>query len=277
MLPPITSLQNPRIKEAVKLRDRRGREKQGRILIEGVREIGRAIASGVELSEVFLCEPLCDAASAAELFAELRRQSRASLFFVSEPVMQKLSFGDRQEGLLAIARPPMRTLENFASHEPAVPLYAVVEGLEKPGNLGAILRTADAAGISGAVLADGGTDLFNPGAIRASLGAIFTVPVCSASSAETLAWLRQRKLRIFTTRVDATLTYSAADFTAPCAIVLGSEAHGLSSLWSGSDIVPLSLPMLGSVDSLNLSVTAAILFYEALRQRTAAPQRADRG
>jgi TrmH family RNA methyltransferase len=279
----ITSLQNPRVKEAVKLRDRKGREQQGRILIEGVREIGRALEAGVDVTEAFVCEPLCSDAPAAELLAALRQRKTIFLLSVSEPVMSKLSFGERKEGLIAIGHPPQKSLDDLAvtmsvKKESAPPLVAVVEGVEKPGNLGAILRTADAAGVSGLIVADGGTDLFNPNAIRASLGAIFTVPVCSATSAEALAWLRKQKLRIFATRVGAALPYSDADFAAPAAIVLGSEAHGLSPLWTASDITPISLPMLGSVDSLNLSATAAVLFYESLQQRNAAvPSRPNRG
>ena len=204
-LPTITSLQNPRVKEAVQLRDRKGREQQGRILIEGVREIGRALEAGVNITEAFRCEPLCSAAPAAELLAKLGQRKEIVFLPVSEQVMAKLAFGDREEGIIAIAQPPRKTLDDLAAarKEKSPPLFAVVEGVEKPGNLGAILRTADAAGVSGVIVASGGTDLFNPGVIRASLGAIFSVPVCSVTSAEALAWLRRQKLKIFATRVDA--------------------------------------------------------------------------
>ncbi|MGI8981379.1 MAG: TrmH family RNA methyltransferase [Pirellulaceae bacterium] len=279
-LPTITSLQNPRVKEALKLRDRKGREQQGRILIEGVREIGRALEASVDITEAFLCEPLCLDAPAAELLTKMRQAKGMSLLSVSEQVMSKLSFGDRKEGLIAIARPPEKTLDDLVATLKArvPPLFVVVEGVEKPGNLGAILRSADAAGASGLIVASGGTDLHNPSVIRSSLGAIFSVPVCSATSLETLAWLRKQRLRIFATWVNAALTYSDADFVAPSAIILGSEARGLSTLWTGRDITAISLPMLGSVDSLNLSATAAILLYESLRQRnTAAPRRSERG
>lgn len=280
-MPPatITSLQNLRVKEAVKLRDRKGREQQGRILIEGVREISRAVAAGVEIVEAFVCESLCEAPPAADLLGELRRRKEVSLLSVSEQVMEKLAFGNRQEGLIAIANPPRKTLDDLAvvlQKLATPPLIAVVEGVEKPGNLGAILRTADAAGVSGLIVASGGTDLFNPNAIRASLGAIFTVPVCSATSLDTLHWLRGQKLQVFVTRVESGQTYGTADFTVPSAIVLGSEARGVSTHWTGNGITPVSLPMLGSVDSLNLSATAAILFYEALRQREFAVPKAPR-
>ena len=278
MIPPtITSLQNPRVKDAVKLRDRRGREKQGRILIEGIREIRQALTAGVEITEIFVCEPLFEERDATGLMDQLRSQKNLALLHVSEQVMLKLAFGDREEGLLAIGKPPQRKLSDLAPRPEAVPLFAVVEGIEKPGNLGAIVRTADAAGVSGLVVADGGTDLFNPNAIRASLGAIFTVPVCAASGADVLAWLRQQKLRIFAAKVEAAQPYTEADFRAPSAIVLGGEAQGLSSLWSGDGISSISMPMLGCVDSLNLSASAAILFYEAVRQRQAATPARARG
>ncbi|MFN0019423.1 MAG: TrmH family RNA methyltransferase [Pirellulaceae bacterium] len=265
----ITSLQNPRVKEAVKLRDRKGREQQGQILIEGIREISRALDAGIEITEAFVCEPLCLAQPAAELLTRVQQRKQTSLLFVNEQVMSKLAFGDRAEGLIAIAKLPQRSLGDLMGgvKKKAPPFFAVVEGVEKPGNLGAILRTADAAGVNGLIVASGGTGLFNPNVIRSSLGAIFTVPVCAATSEETLTWLRKQKLRIFATRVNASLTYSEADFSAPCAVVLGSEAKGLTPQWVGSDVTPISLPMLGCVDSLNLSATAAILFYEAIRQR----------
>ena len=147
------------------------------------------------------------------------------------------------------------------------PLVAVLERVEKPGNVGAVLRTADAAGVSALVVADARTDLYNPNAIRASLGTIFTLPVAQATAEETLSWLRSRRLTIFAARVNATLPYTEADFRGPAAIVLGSEAEGLTPAWSGAEVRAVSLPMRGAADSLNVSATAAVLFYEALRQR----------
>jgi TrmH family RNA methyltransferase len=181
--------------------------------------------------------------------------------------MEKLAFGQRVEGVVAVARPPQRTVADLPLTGDA--LIAVVEGVEKPGNLGAVVRTADAAGVAAVLVADGGTDLYNPNAIRASLGAIFTVPVCSATTADALAWLRASGFRVLAARVDGAVDYSAADFRGRVAIALGSEAHGLSETWRGADMTAVRLPLLGSVDSLNLSATAAVLFYEALRQRGA--------
>ena len=178
----------------------------------------------------------------------------------------KLAFGDRAEGILAIAATPRATLADLPALPPD-PLLAVLAGVEKPGNIGAVLRTADAAGVSAVILADPQTDLFNPNAIRASLGTIFALPIAVATATETLAWLRERHCRILTTRVDAQLTYSEAEYVGPTAIVLGSEAAGLSDAWSDADVFPVRVPMLGIADSLNVSATAAVLFYEAVRQR----------
>lgn len=261
----ITSTTNPRVKAAAKLRDRSGRNDQGRIIIDGVREISLALASGLELTELFYFPELCRDEAHTELLGAARK-AKASLLEVTPQVMEKLAYGQRVEGVVAVAVTPRRTLADLKLSENA--LVAVVEGVEKPGNLGAILRTADAAGVAALIVADGGTDLYNPNAIRASLGAIFTVPVATAASAATLDWLRQSRFRILAARVDATTNYTTADCRGRTALLLGSEAHGLSDLWQGADITPIRLPLLGQIDSLNLSATAAVLFYEALRQRS---------
>ena len=260
----ITSLQNPRIKAAAKLRDARHRRRQGRFLIDGLREIRRAVLGHFDLLEVYYCGEKC---------AKTQMRALASMWgdFESEPdevspeVFGKLAFGDRAEGIVAVARTPELVLDAFEPPKDA--LVAVIEGVEKPGNVGAVLRSADAAGVNAVVVADGGTDLFNPNTIRASLGTIFTLPVSTATTKETLAWLRQYKMAIYAARVDGAVNYTDADYCRPAAIVLGSEAKGLSAAWSGEDVTAVSLPMRGQGDSLNLSAAAAVLFYEALRQR----------
>jgi len=261
----ITSRQNPRVKDAVRLRDRRHRQKQGRILIDGARELSRAISAGVRMLEVFVCEPLCTGDEARRLLGTLD-QCDAEILQTTEEVFQKLAFGKRSEGLVGVAEMPTASLGDLVL--PDQPLVAVLEGIEKPGNVGAVLRSADAAGVSAVIVADPRTDLFNPNAIRASLGTIFTLPVCAAGSEETLHWLRRRHLRIYAARVDASLPYTEVDYSGPSAVVFGSEAEGLTEIWSGKDVAPIHLPMLGTADSLNVSATAAVLFYEALRQRS---------
>jgi TrmH family RNA methyltransferase len=264
--PHITSRQNPRVKDAVKLRDARGRQQQGRIIVDGPREILRAIEAGVRAIEAFVCAELCRSAD-SERAVDGARSSGAEVLDVSSGVFSKLVFGDREDGIVLVAEMPRRILGDLRL--PANPLVAVLEGIEKPGNLGAILRSADAAGVDAVIVADGRTDLFNPNTIRASLGTVFRTNVCEASSAETLAWLSQHALKILAARPDAEREYTDADFRGGVAILLGSEATGLSDAWSGGNETAVRLPMCGIADSLNVSTTAAVLFYEALRQRRA--------
>jgi RNA methyltransferase, TrmH family len=289
----ITSVQNPRVKDAVRLRDRRHREKQGRIVIDGIRELGRAVAAGIRLVELYVCEALCQGEETQRFLATLERKGDRSMFSddvaqadqrrraeewtspqpspgfevlqVTEAVMEKLAFGQRAEGVLGVAEMPRPRLDDLVL--PENPLVAVLEGVEKPGNLGAVLRSADGAGLSAVVAADTRTDLYNPNAIRASLGTIFTMPVCEASGAEVLDWLRRRGVQILAARVDGSVPYTEIDYRRPSALVLGSEAEGLTGLWSATDCRAIRLPMLGAADSLNVSATAAVLFYEARRQR----------
>jgi TrmH family RNA methyltransferase len=260
----ITSRQNARVKEAAKLRLARQRERQGRFVIDGARELLRAINSGIEIVEGFVCESRCQDAETKQAAAALT-QSRAAVATVTEEVFEKLCFGERSGGVLAIARTPVRSLAQLKL--PAAPLVAVIEGIEKPGNVGAILRSADGAGVDAVVIADSRTDLFNPNAIRASLGTIFGANVCTATSAETQAWLRELKIPAFAARPDATALYTEVNYRGGAAIVLGSEAEGLTDAWSGEAATAIGLPMRGIADSLNVSATAAVLFYEAQRQR----------
>lgn len=261
----ITSTQNPRIKAAARLRDARARAKQGRIVIDGVREIGRALDGGVQVREAFICAALCDSPAAKTLRARLE-SAHVEILETTPEVFAKLAYGERGEGIVAVADRPERSLREVRL--PELPLVCVVEGVEKPGNLGAILRSADGAGVSAVVVADSGVDLYNPNVIRASLGTVFTMPLCAVSTADAIAWLRGQKFTIFAARVEAAHDYAGCDFRKPCAIVLGSEAKGLTESWHADDITPISLPMRGIADSLNLSATAAVLFYEALRQRS---------
>lgn len=263
----ITSPHNPRVKDAIRLRERRQRDRQSRIIIDGARELGRAAAVGVRLNEVFVCESLCHTAEARELMARLP-QLATDVLRVSPEVFTRLAFGDRSDGFVGVAETPHRTLAELSL--PADALLAVLVGVEKPGNVGAVLRSADAAGLAALIVADGATDLFNPNAIRASLGTIFTVPVAETTSTEALAWLRKHDVAMIAAQVNASAAYTSAMYAGRRAIVLGSEAHGLPDAWSAADILPVSLPMRGVADSLNVAATAAVLFYEALRQREAA-------
>jgi TrmH family RNA methyltransferase len=266
----ISSLQNRRVKDAVRLRDRRGRERQGRFIIDGARELQRAIEGGVELDELFWCEALC-IGGVARSVVEAARPGGTRLIAVTPEVFGKLAFGDRAEGVVGVARPALPTLEEVTAALPPRPLVAVLEGVEKPGNVGAVIRTADAAGVAAVVLADAGTDVFNPNAIRASQGALFSLPLAAVTSDETIAWLREQRIQVVAARVDGAVNYNAVDYTRPTAVVLGNEAAGLSDRWRGDAVTAAQVPMRGIVDSLNVSATAAVIFYEALRQRGARP------
>jgi TrmH family RNA methyltransferase len=281
----ITSPQNPRVKNAVRLREARHRRERGLILIDGAREISRAIDAGVQIQEAFVCESLCTTAESQSLLKKLRQFSPIEKFEILEAtpaVFEKLAFGDRAEGVLCVAEMPKKSLADIrltaAQPSPPTPLsmgegklkkplVVVLEGVEKPGNLGAVLRSADAAGVSALILADSRVELYNPNAIRASIGTIFSLPVCEATGGEALDWLRRSGLKIFAARVDGSMEYTQADFRGPTAFVLGAEDSGLTSAWTATDIAAIHLPMLGIADSLNVSATAAVLFYEALRQR----------
>ena len=262
--PIVTSLANPRIKAAVALRDRRERDRAGLTLVDGAREVRRALDADVVVEEAFVCESLL-AGPDARMALDRLRASEVPLQPVSEAVFAKLAFGQRGEGLVAVVRIPSLALG--ALELPAGPLVVVVEAVEKPGNLGAILRSADGAGADAVIAASPRTDLFNPNAIRGSAGTIFSLPLATATTAEAQAWLTERSLRIVTARVDADRVYSEVDLTGPLALVVGAEAEGLSDTWRGPGVESVRIPMLGVADSLNVSVSAAILLYEARRQR----------
>jgi TrmH family RNA methyltransferase len=261
--PEITSPQNPRIRHAAALRDRRTREETGLTLVDGLRELDRALAGGARPVEVFADLGRLDESGRALLAAA--RGAGALILPTAGPALDKLAYGDRAEGLVATVRIPDLALTGLRL--PDDPLVVVLEGVEKPGNLGAVLRSADGAGADAVIAADPRTDLFNPNAIRASLGAIFAMPLAAGPSADVRADLERRGIAVVTARVDADDLYTDVDLTGPLAVVLGSEADGLSDRWPSPPARPVRLPMLGVGDSLNVSIAAAVLLYEARRQR----------
>lgn len=261
----ITSSANPRVKAAARLRDAGERRRLGLTLIDGRREVERAAAAGIRFAEIFLDE-------ASPPPGELQDRLAAaggSLLALAPAAFAKVAFGSRNEGLVAVAEVPPFALERF-SPRPAGPLL-VLEGVEKPGNLGAILRTADAAGVAGVLVADGGTDPANPAVIRASLGTVFAVPVAVAAVDQVVAWLAEEGRRVVVAVPTAGRAWHATELTT-AAIVLGSEAHGISAAWQAAAadgrlvVEAVTLPMLGIADSLNVSASAAVLAYEAVRQ-----------
>jgi TrmH family RNA methyltransferase len=224
----------------------------------------RALSGGAMLREAFVLPAVLTDPESRALLERLDEES-VPVLELGREAFERLAYGDRLDGVVAVAETPPRSLTQLVL--PAKPLICVVEGVEKPGNLGAVLRTADGAGLSAVIVAESATDLFNPNIIRASIGTVFAVPVAVASTGEVLAWLRERAIEIIAARVDASLDYTLADYGGAVAIALGSEARGLSDAWGELARASVHVPMLGVADSLNVSATAAVLFYEALRQR----------
>ncbi len=260
----ISSLQNPRIKELVRLRDRRPRDEAGVFLVEGYREIRRALEKQVPLRELYFAPDWFLGENESALI-EQARAAGAQLFELTKDAFAKVAYRERPDGLLAVAPQWKRALTELAL--PAVPFLLVVEAIEKPGNLGTILRSADAAGCNAVIVCDPVTDLFNPNVVRASTGVLFSVPCFVEESAGVLAWLREKKIRTVATTPGATTLYSDADLRGPLAIVMGSEQYGLSEFWLKNADLPVRIPMAGQADSLNVAMATIITLFEAVRQR----------
>jgi RNA methyltransferase, TrmH family len=268
----IASPSNPQIKSVARLRDRRQRDSTGLTLVDGTREVRRALESGIDVVEAFVCEPMLAGEDARAALDALTARGIPTVS-TTEAAFAKVAFGDRADGLIAVVRVPALRLDDLEL--PRDPLIVVLEGIEKPGNLGAVLRSADGAGADALIAASPRTDVFNPNAIRASAGTIFSIPIAAASSPDVVGWLRERSIRVLAARVDADELYTAADLTGPLAIAFGSEADGLTEAWGAADIAAVRLPMRGIADSLNVSVSAAVVLYEARRQRDRDPRAPD--
>ena len=265
----ITSLHNPRIKDVLRLQEKSAeRRRQGLTVVEGYRELTNARQAGWAVATLLVCEELAGEAIAQELAAPARLVPRPYEYLpVSAAVFAKLAVRERSDGVLAVLHTPSRTLADLAL--PENPLILVLEAVEKPGNLGAILRTADAAPAHAVLVGDPRTDLYNPNVIRASLGGIFTVPTVAAPMPEVLAFLKEKGIRTFAAALaDDAKDYTAATFTGPTALVLGTEADGLTPATRQACDETVIIPMRGVLDSLNVSVAAAVLTFEAVRQRS---------
>ncbi len=262
---PITSRQNPRVKALVRLWERREREAAGRFLIEGQRETERALLAGVALCELYFCPARWRDESVARALLEKVEAAGAALVELAPEVFEKASSREGPDGILAVAETPSLSLENL--NLPPEPLVLVVEQVEKPGNLGALLRSADAAGVAAVICADPRTDFFNPHAIRNSQGAVFSVPCAAGEGSEVMAFLRESGLRIAATTPDTETLYWDTDLRGGMALCVGSEHDGLSTAWLEAADVRLRIPMHGGADSLNVSVSAALCLFEAVRQR----------
>jgi TrmH family RNA methyltransferase len=264
----ITSTKNARVKRIVRLRRRSERDASRRFLVEGARELGRAIEAGVEFDDLVWCRALLRPPSEA-IVAEANARGTA-LLEVAENVFRAVSQREGPDGVLGVARSFDVSLDNLVTDDDSLVLVAAE--IEKPGNLGAMLRSAAAAGVTCLVVADPVSDIFNPNVVRSSLGALFTVPIGVATAGEALDWVRERRLGLVATSPGASMPFWEASLVDRSAIVIGSEDVGLSRAWLEAADQSVIVPMGGGpgVDSLNAASTAAILLFEAVRQRAAA-------
>jgi RNA methyltransferase, TrmH family len=258
----IISPSNPRIKALAKLLERKEREQTGLFLIEGVREVRRGLEAGLDFREVFFAQNLND--DALELIEFLASLDPIALTQLSDPLLRKLSSRENPANVIGVARIPQRPLFNFVP--PSNALVLVLVGLEKPGNLGAILRSADAAGAD-TVLVVGGVDLYNSQVIRNSTGVVFSLPIFAVREEEARAWLKQYQIPLLATTPHTPHTYWDVDMRNAVAVLLGTEHEGLGAEWLEAAQHRVKIPMQGQADSLNVSVTAALMLFEALRQR----------
>ena len=261
---PINSTTNPRIKNILKLQaNSRDRRAQNLIVIEGYREISRAMVSHIEIKELYVCAELDRQGRSEELVLQ---DNRIEVFEVGKAAFARIAYREGSDGLVALAVPGNLALDNLKLS--ANPLILILESVEKPGNLGAIMRTADAAGIDAVIVCDPLTDIYNPNAIRSGVGCIFTCQVVTCTSAEAIEWLRKNKIKAYAAALtENAIQYHQVDFRGPSAIVMGTEATGLSPEWLDKADARIIIPMKGIADSLNVSTSAAVLVFEAVRQR----------
>ncbi|MBQ3917660.1 MAG: RNA methyltransferase [Bacteroidales bacterium] len=258
----VTSAQNPKIKDLLALQEKsRTRREEGLFVVEGRRELEHCLKAGFKAKTLFVCGEIL-----GEAFQEVVDMApEAGIVQVPAYVYGKIAYREGTEGVIAEIEYKDRKLEDLALGKD--PLVIVLESVEKPGNLGAVLRSADAAGADAVIICDPLTDLYNPNLIRASIGSIFTLQVAAASSEEAIAWLKDRKIQILTAQLQDSQWYYDTDMKGGTAIVMGTESTGLTDIWRNAADRHIKIPMLGRLDSLNVSVSAAILLYEAVRQR----------
>lgn len=260
----ISSLANPEIKKVVKLRQRSHRDELELMIVEGCREIKRALDSKHFPCELYFCRDLFQGGNEDTLI-ETCAEAGARLFECAIPVFEKIAYGGAREGLLAVAPQVRNVLSDLRI--PDNSLVIVAEAIEKPGNLGTILRSADAAGVAAVLVCDRCTDINNPNVVRASIGTLFALPVVETSTAEALAWLKRHNFKVVAATPHSDTKYWDVNFTGNTAVVVGTEQHGLSSTWLDSASLKVKIPMLGQADSLNVASATTILLYEAVRQR----------
>ena len=265
----ITSLQNARVKQVVRLRQRRHRESERLFLIEGYREIQRAVEASVQIHALFTCEQFYGHSDTRTLVHQVAANADVSIEPVSREVFAKISIRENSDGLLAVAPSPAWPMNEM--HVPSNGLFLISTATEKPGNLGTILRSADAAGVDGVVVCGSGTDVLNPNVVRASLGTVFSVPVAQADADSVRSWIKHHAIRIIAATPDADRLYTQANMTRSCAILLGSEHAGLDVEWLNSADDRVRLPSAGHADSINVAMAATVMLFEARRQRRLQP------
>lgn len=262
----IESLQNPRIKSVLKLNKRAVRDERGLLLVEGYRELKRALDNRWKPSELYFCRDLF-LGSNEDALIQRSAEAGATLFECSERVLRKISYRDRPEGLVAVGPQVRYSLSELTFR--TTPFLVIAEAIEKPGNLGTILRSADATGVDGLIVCDRCTDISNPNVVRASIGTLFSVKVVEAATDQALPWLRHQGIRIVSATPHAERLYTDVDLTVPVAVVVGSEQYGLSTRWMNEADMKVRIPMLGQADSLNVASATTLLLYEVVRQRGA--------
>lgn len=259
----ISSIQNPIIKNLVQLQEKsKVRKNTGTFIIEGRREVSLALIGNFKIQTVLFCS---DYISEHEIVTLIKDSQTISLIEITKEVYQKLAYRDTTEGLIAVAENKSNQLSNLNLREN--PLILIAESPEKPGNIGALLRTADAANIDAVIIANPKSDLYNPNVIRSSVGCVFTNQIALASSGEVISFLKERNISIYSAILQEAKPYYTQNFTEATAIVVGTEATGLSEIWRNESKQNIIIPMEGAIDSMNVSVAAAILLFEAKRQR----------
>lgn len=266
----ISSVSNQRIKDLVKLRNSSQRKKRKQLLIEGYRELTRALASGVVPVEIYFCEQYFLGENEPDVLQD-GFEKGAKLFCLTKDPFKKISYRDRPDGLIAVAPQIGITLSELELSDN--PLLVIAESIEKPGNLGTILRSADAVGADGVIVCDKTTDINNPNVVRASTGTLFTMPIVEAESMETLEWLKKKGIKILAATPHTENVYTQVDLNQPCAIAVGAEQYGLSEIWMEKADLKVKIPMAGVADSLNVATATTVLMFEAARQRKFVPSR----
>ncbi|MBI2742669.1 MAG: RNA methyltransferase [Chlamydiales bacterium] len=264
----IRSAQNPKIKQACRLKERGERDETGLFLIEGFREVQRAAAGNVELVALFVCYEFFLGVNEPALIEQIHAKG-CEIFVCAPYIFEKLSYRDRPDGLVAVARQMRHGIPDLAKEvsRSKNPFLLVAEAIEKPGNLGSMLRSADAVAVDGVIVCDRCTDIYNPNVVRASVGTLFTQPVIEAKGHETLLWLKEQKIKIVSATPHAEKEFTQVDLSGPVAIVVGTEQLGLTEGWMNACDLQVRMPMLGVADSLNVATAATLLLYEVLRQR----------